>query len=300
MVGAGAIGTGIALLLSQLPVRGRLHIIDKQAFGRENFGTCVMLDRVAWLGESKAAVLAAWLKATTGLNATGEKSFVADASSGEHLPKMAVDLVLNGLDKPQARHDAQLLWPSVLVDGGINAIGVGVVTHRLDRPEGACLRCTFSLPTVDARAAQAAATGLEATSFDSGLDRPLTASDIERADESRRDWLRERMNEGKTLCATISEAHRSLGVDFEHGFAPSVPFVATAAAALVVGQALKALLHPNAELPQRFQMESFFIGPDSSASVLTRASPSCVCVTQRDLIEKVARTRAARTSRCKN
>ncbi|HWT19225.1 MAG TPA: ThiF family adenylyltransferase [Variovorax sp.] len=295
MVGAGAIGNGIALLLSQLAVRGRLHIIDKQDYGRENLGTCTVLDDESWLGTSKAERLAAWLERPDGLRCTPERAWVADARSGKFVRGMSVELVLNGLDDIGARHDAQMLWPSVLVDGGINAVGAAVVVHRLDRPHGACMRCSFRLPVEDERKLQAKATGLSMTSLDSDLGRPLTQQDVSNAEESERAWLSEQLTQGKTVCATISEAQsRLLGMDIEEGFNPSVPFVATVSAALVLTQALKALLYPEAEFTQRFQMESVFIGPESSLGVLTRADPTCECVVHRRLIDRVAAARRLR------
>jgi hypothetical protein len=49
----------------------------------------------------------------------------------------AASLILNGLDDVNARRATQRLWPSVIVDGGINEVGAAVVQHRLDRPESA-------------------------------------------------------------------------------------------------------------------------------------------------------------------
>ena len=110
-----------------------------------------------------------------------------------------------------------------------------------------------------------------------------------------REWLQHQVLLGKTVCSTISEAQsRSLGIELDEGFNPSVPFVATASAALVVTQALKALFYRDAEYTQRFQMESLFIGPEASLGVLTRADPRCQCVTHRAIIEKVASERRTR------
>ena len=292
MVGAGALGNGIALLLSQLAVCGRLHIIDKQVYGPENLGTCTVLDDESWLGTPKAVSLASWLNRPDEMLCTGEQAFVADARSGDFVRAMSVELVLNGLDDVGARHDAQLLWPSVLVDGGISAVGAAVRTHRLDRPNAACMRCSFKLPRVDERELQAKATGLSLQSLGSDLNRPLTEQDVLEADESKRAWLSELLVQGKTVCATISEAQsRALGLDLEKGFSPSVPFVATASATLVVAQALKSFLFPDAEFTQRFQMESVFIGPEASIGVLTCADSRCECVTRRAIIERVASAR---------
>jgi molybdopterin/thiamine biosynthesis adenylyltransferase len=293
IVGAGAIGNGVALLLSQLKLKGRLHIVDKQAYGEENFGTCTLLDGADWLNSSKAECIARWLEQRSDLHVTAEQGLVANARSGAVVSSMVVDLVLNGLDDVAARHDVQMLWPTTLVDGGINAIGAGVVTHRLDHPEGACLRCTFSLPSQDDRELQSKATGLSKASLTTNLDRPLTGADVDQAEEAKRPWLITKLAEGKTICATITEAQseKQLGVELEDGFRPSAPFVATASAALMVAEALKALLYPEAVFSQSFQIANLFLGPTSSVASLRRPSQACECVTQREIIDRLAEKR---------
>lgn len=294
LIGAGAIGNGLVLLLSQLQLRGRLHIIDKQAFGDENLGTCCLLDDIAWLLQPKAEQMAAWLDVRSGLAVTGERAYVEDARAGAHVKGMAVELVLNGLDDVQARHDAQMMWPSIMVDGGINALGAAVVTHRLDRPQGACLRCTFQLPKADERVAQAKVTGLNLESLRGDHGRLLTAQDVDAAAEADRPWLREQLQKGRTICSTIAEgqARAALGVDLAEGFKPSVPFVATASAALVVAQALRSLIFPRDRYVQLFQMANLFLGPDASAGVLTPADTRCECITHRSVINRIAGARA--------
>jgi hypothetical protein len=159
--------------------------------------------------------------------------------------------------------------------------------------------CSFRAPKVDERTLQSRATGLSVESLSIGLNRQLTEQDVLQAHETQRDWLRSQMAQGKTICAAITEAQtRALGMNTVVGFSPSVPFVATASAALVVAQALKALFFPSSEFAQRFQMESLFIGPEASVGVLTHADLSCECVVHRRLIEKVAadRRRAGATA----
>jgi hypothetical protein len=63
LAGAGAIGNGVVHLLTRLPVRGRMFLIDAQAFGPENLGTCLLIGP-ADVGISKAFVLAEHLRAT--------------------------------------------------------------------------------------------------------------------------------------------------------------------------------------------------------------------------------------------
>jgi hypothetical protein len=293
LIGAGAIGNGIALLLSQLNLSGRLHVIDKQDYGTENFGTCVLLDRDDWIGSPKAGCLSDWLQERSAIQASGEQGLIASARSSQLVKSMNVDLVLNGLDEVAARHDAQLLWPSVLIDGGINAIGAGVVTHRLDHPEGACLRCTFSTPSKNEKDAQTAATGLSTQSLASDQGRLLTSADIEEAEESKRPWLRAKLAEGKTLCATITAAQSELqlGIDIEEGFRPSAPFVATASAALMIGEMLKALIYRESKFNQSFQLANVFLGPSSAVASLRKPNATCECVMHRELVMDLAAKR---------
>lgn len=145
-VGAGAIGNGITLLMSQLPFEGRLHIVDNQDYQDENHGTSVLLEKSGWIGNSKAKQLAEWLKLQSNLYVTGDKVSITNALDSKIVKSMSVDLILNGLDKVQARHDTQLAWPSIIIDGGINETGAAVVQHRLDERGLACLICSFKLP----------------------------------------------------------------------------------------------------------------------------------------------------------
>jgi hypothetical protein len=298
LVGAGAIGNGIALLMSQMPFRGRVHVIDKQDFADENLGTCILLSLSNWLKQPKATKLASWLRENSQLNVTGEKALIESAKSGETISKLTIDLVLNGLDDSGARREAQKMWPAILIDGGINEIGAAVVQHRLNAEDLACMLCWFEPPKVDEKVQQSSLTGLDMASL-SNLDRPLTEDDIEMAAEDKRDWLRKNAREGKTVCSIITEAALSakLGVDVDEGFRPSVPFVATAASALVVSEAVKALLFPEEPVVSKFQIDSLFLGPKESSMKL-RMSPlsHCQCVVHRELINQI-RTKRRKPSK---
>ena len=289
LVGAGAIGNGIALLFSQLPLRGRVHIVDKQDYADENLGTCILLELEGWLGHPKATRLATWLHENSNLNVTGEKALIESAKSGPVVSGLAIDLVLNGLDDVDARRDAQSLWPAVIIDGAINEIGAAVVQHRLDQKQLACLKCWFEIQKVDERPLQSRLTGLNISSLtDTG--RLLTENDIAQAAEDKRDSLRERKLDGKTLCSIISEAFLAakLGVDVQEGFKPSAPFVATAAAAMVLAEAVKALVFPETPVVSMFQIASLFLGPEKSAIKLHRLpSASCQCMVHRKTIDQL-------------
>lgn len=297
MLGAGAIGNALALLMSQLPLEGKVHVVDKQAFGPENFGTCCVLDEDSWLSVSKAQNLADWLKEQSGgkLEATGEQARIADLIDAGTLKPKRIDLVINGLDDNQARHDVQRLWPSLLVDGAINSFGAAVVTHRLDLPSWACMQCTFELPHKDALKKQAKATGLGADSLKGDTNRQISDADIDAAAPEIRDALRAGRQAGATLCSMLPGllALQRMGVELDEGFRPSVPFVASAAAALVMAQVLRRLCWPETRFVHEFQIADLFRGFHTSLSLYRRASMSCPCTQRRSMILQLASRRQA-------
>jgi molybdopterin/thiamine biosynthesis adenylyltransferase len=289
LVGAGAIGNGIALLLSQLPLVGRVHIVDKQDYADENLGTCILMKRLGWLNQPKAKRLASWLRENSSLIVTGEKCLIESAKSGEYIANLSVDLILNGLDNVNARRETQGLWPAIIIDGGINEIGAAVVQHRLDQENLACLMCWFGSPKDEERVQQSHLAGLNTDTL-ADIDRPSTEDDIATAAENEREWLRTLPGEGKDNCSVISEATLSsqLGVDVDEGFRPSAPFVAAAAAALVVSEAVKALVFPDTPVVPKFQIASLFLGPeDSSIRLKMLPSASCQCVVHHELISQL-------------
>jgi molybdopterin/thiamine biosynthesis adenylyltransferase len=285
LTGAGAIGNGIALLLAQLRIGGRLHVLDRQRYSDENIGTCMLMEKSGWLEQPKALRLAAWLKQHGVLDVTCDETTVEAAIAENRLDGLNIDLALNGLDDSAARCETQRLWPSVIVDGGINEVGAAVTQYRLNWLDSACLMCWFQASQVDEKALQSRWTGLRRDSLDDA-NRPLSNQDIAGAEESKREWLRARQLEGKTVCSIITEAQLAarLGVAANDGFRPSVPFVASASASLVVAEAVKSLAFPNAPAPSMFQIASLFLGPEHSAAATRLPSQRCQCVVHRSLI----------------
>jgi len=246
----------------------------------------MLVERSGWLGESKAGRMAAWLRENSSLDATGERATIESVVSGSPTNNLTVDLVLNGLDDVNARRAAQGLWPRIMIDGGINEVGAAVIQHRLDRSDLACLMCWFDSPSLDEKTIQSQLTGLSKDSL-ADLGRRLNIADVEMASEDKREALRKSVEEEKTICSVITEATLSaqLGVEAAAGFRPSVPFVATAAAALVVAQAIKALIHPENPVVPKYQIGSLFLGPENSAIELAmHPIDSCPCVAHRGLI----------------
>jgi molybdopterin/thiamine biosynthesis adenylyltransferase len=293
VLGAGAIGNGLVLLLSQLPLHGRVLLMDKQNFGAENYGTCTLLDLAEWIGKPKAKMLANWLRPRSVLEIQDEMSTIETALD-ENVFKHPVNLVINGLDDVAARRAVQKLWPSLLVDGGINSAGAAVVTYSTAHRKFSCLRCNFTDANGDAEALQAKATGLDRSSFEGDPNRLITDEDIGKADESARAWLREQQRTGQTICSTISAGMASrLGLALAKDFRPSVPFVATASAALVIAQVLRNLLWPEQKFIHEFQFSSLFVGASTGVRLGRLASPDCECTKNSKVIDAIIASRCA-------
>lgn len=297
LMGGGAIGNGIVLLGSQLPLRGRLHIVDKQDFAEENLGTCVLTELTGWLTEPKAEKLAAWLRSRSRLEVTGEKALVADALSGHTVRSLLLDLVINGLDNVEARHEAQAVWPSVIVDGGISEVGASAVQNRLDHSDLACLICSYDLPNANLLDRQRRISGLSDGSL-ADQNRKLTDEDLATADPAKRGWLRKLVAQQRTVCSIFSEdGLADLGIGAGEAFRPSAPFVATAAAAMVMAEVTKALVFPEAKFAQWSAMGSVFLGPTSLATVHRGPSPTCHCIVHTRVIESLRCKRRTQSSR---
>lgn len=292
LLGGGAIGNGLALLLSQLPLTGHLLVIDKQDFGDENYGTCTLLNLATWLGQPKAEMLGKWLDERSGLNVSGLKSTIEDALDKNLLEGKQFDLVINGLDDIDARKAVQMLWPRLTVDGAINSAGAAVVTHSMTHRKFACLRCAFDSPKKDHIRAQSDTTGLSRASLQGDPNRKITDEDIAAAAEAARPWLREQQRLGRTICSTMQAAQAAgLGLRLKDDFMPSVPFVATASAALVVAQVLRNLLWPDEKFVHVFQLASLFVGPETQIGVKRLASAECECTRHAGVIDRLLATR---------
>jgi len=292
LLGAGAIGNGLVLLASQLSLNGRMLVMDKQNFGDENYGTCTLLDVQDWLNEPKAIMLAGWLDARSELGVTGLKSTIEDAEETGSLNSRNIDLVINGLDDIDARRAVQALWPRLTVDGAINSAGAAVVTYSLAHRDLACLRCAFDLPKKDLLATQSELTGLSRASLEGDPNRPITDKDIADAAEAARPFLKEQQRLGGTICSTMEAAQAAgLGLKLKSGFRPSVPFVATAAAAFVWAQVFRNLLWPNEPFVHTCQMASLFLGPHTSRRYKRMASTECECSRHASVIDRLVASR---------
>ncbi|MFC4456578.1 ThiF family adenylyltransferase [Deinococcus sonorensis] len=282
ITGAGAIGNGVIALLSDLPLYGRIDIVDRQLFGTENLGTCLLIGP-ADVGQAKAEVLASRLR-----TALVSSDVHAHLSPFEELPFGAGGalpyhrVVVNGLDNVEVRHAVQRqLWPDVVIDGAIGALMCQVSRHPAEG-DVACLQCLFDLPAREALTHQMEATGLSPARL-AQPDEPVTEADLLTAPEHQRPWLASRI--GQPICSVVSEGiTQALSAERQRqGFAPSVPFVACLSACMAVAELVRHLEGRSTPLETRFQFD-VLRGPQSGSMLDQARSGGCMCVQRRAAI----------------
>lgn len=288
LVGFGAIGNGIGAVFRELPLSGRLTVIDRQKFGRENLGTCVLIGPRD-VGREKVDVASELVTSRGALRVLPLGGDVeALVSTLSPVPPM----VLNALDNRDARRAVQTLWADITIDGAIGDFMTQVARHPGDPAiDIACLRCLNapdSGPPADVLAARASGLTLERVR---DADDVVREEDVKRAPLDKRDLLR--ANLGAKICAVTGAAVLAAISDADHaeGFEPSVPFVATMSAAMVVGEAVKTLCGLASPLEPRFQF-SVLTGPALGLDFPEARHADCQCTLRRSLIAQFRRDRA--------
>lgn len=275
LAGGGAIGNGIVWVLQRLPVQGRLAIIDRQTFDDENLGTSILLGP-AEVGLPKATALANQL-ASRSFEAFGVhaelSSYRRDVGSKYPHP----DVALGALDNVDARHELQDFWPPLIIDGAIGDFACQVGRHPWGE-DVACLRCLFLHTPSNSMLVSSRVTGLTAARVADQLT-VVTDEDVVAAPLEKRDWLAARV--GRQVCSVIEEAVAS-GIsshDQPDGFEPSVPFVATMSAAMVVAELVKESMGRRPGLDTRFQFD-LLRGPGGGLELPRSRRSDCVCTTR--------------------
>jgi len=288
LVGAGAIGNGTAHLLSRLPATGTAVIIDKQAYGDENWGTCLRIGD-GDIGHEKAKVLAGALAER--LRVSWHQIDIADIDTklGKEIPYPKI--VINGLDDVDARHKVQQLWPDLVIDGAIGSeFSCQVSCHPWG--EGtACLLCLFRhvRPQERAEAVASRATGLsEAVCADP--EAVITEEHVRAAPEEKRPWLSQRL--GKKICSVTPDAvAQLLSTEAQRsGFAPSVPFVACYSSCMIVTELVRYVTTGKTLPEPRWQMNVLW-GPQRGTDYPEQRRLDCMCVSRAKNIERVRSAR---------
>lgn len=266
-----------------------MAIIDKQSFGRENWGTCLLVGPQDF-GMPKALTAEKWLLGK--LQAKGYHEPVEEFQKRCGRELAYPRLIVSGLDNIPARRSVQDFWPDQIIDGAIGPISCEVTLHPWG-PDLSCMKCDFVEPTVPAELLQMRATGLrpERIADPSAI---ITEEDIEAALPEKREWLRQR--KGKPVCSIVSEGVLALlaGESQEAGFQPSVPFVACLSSCMIVSELVRYVQGWPAVQETGFQFD-VMVGPQHGQSKAHARKRDCMCVTRRRNIELLRNQRSLHT-----
>lgn len=279
LVGVGAIGTGVAMILAALEAGGRLVAVDYQSFAAENRGTYSLGGAAEMATKPPKVDLAAAALSHFDVIPFPNKveELIAAVDSGQ-VPWFP--LVVSGLDTAAARRATQRLWPDRLVDAATGDTMLGLHEHVYG--VGPCMRCFFPEerggPSATERLAEL--TGLAPERLMRGDD-PLTEADLDGLDVEGRARLVQYL--GKPVCG-LAEAF-GLSALAAAGYQPAVPFVSLQAAALAVGRVVAAELGLE-KLPNLVQYDGLF-GPQAATLDDMAVAPECYCQARARTIAKV-------------
>jgi hypothetical protein len=283
IIGNGAIGTAVALVLSELQLGGRVVVCDPERYGPENRGTYSLGgEHEAREQPPKVDVVGAVLSKAgyDVVKVHGKSTELVERVDRKEL--QAPRTAIAGLDTPEARRETQTLWPDHLIDAATGDTGVGL-HHAL--PTGPCLRCFFPERQAgpDPLLQLARETGLPIGRLKRGDD-ALTQEDIAALSPEQREKL------GRFIGRPVCGLADALGLTAAHadGYLPSVPFVSQMAACLAVGRLLAVELGLDVE-NNFFQFDALH-GPvvegDSRNAVAT-----CYCQERQSIVRRVRQLR---------
>lgn len=283
LVGLGAVGSAIALILAEMKAQGRAVLVDRQRYSAENkttysLGTAGDVTSRTW----KTEVAARRLSNIRCKKFNGDVAdFVMEVDRSHYDPP---HLVLSALDSVEARHDVQRLWPDRLIDAATGDTMLGL--HDVAGEGAPCLIC-FLPPRRGASSSLFALsdqTGLDVATLARGDDL-LREEDLESVKSEYGDKLRQHV--GKPICGLAA----ALGLTEvpSNGFQPAIPFVAMQAACLAVGRLIAIQLGLN-DLPNFVQYDAL-IGPQNVTLEKRAAMSGCYCQQRAATIREVRKQR---------
>jgi ThiF family len=284
LVGAGAIGSGTAYLLSRLPVTGGAMVIDKQDYELENWGTCMCIG-MEDVAREKARVLADLLGSK--LEVSWRRVSIEEFRGDLETENTRAAVVLNGLDEVEPRYEVQRLWPDLAIDGAIGSDFSCQVSCHPWGPDIACLLCLFreSPSTKRWDEAMSRDTGLPLEFFASA-DAVITEDHIRTAPPEKRAWLSHHI--GRTWCSITPEEKAEMlsREELAHGFSPSVPFVACFSSCMIVSELVRYVLTGATRQEPRFQLNLLW-GPQRGMDYPQARREVCDCVARSKNIERI-------------
>ena len=279
LMGVGAIGTGIVLLLSELPVEGRLLAADRQRFAAENRGTYSLggiaeVDEKPWKVDLAARTLAHF-DVEPFAGSVAELLRAVDNGTAPWMPT-----VLTALDTPEARREAQRLWSDRIIDGATGDTMLGLVDHRADVDP--CLMCVFPVD-------RSGPSGVDTLAQRLGLpvdvlalgDAPLEQAHLDALSDEQRVALTPHL--GKPICGL---AHTAGLTDLDaDGYMPSISFVSLQAACLAVARLVGT--PPGSSQMANFVQYDALFGPQAATLTTMRRRSDCPCIMRQESIRRV-------------
>jgi hypothetical protein len=281
ILGLGAIGSAVAVILSEINVHGRILLVDNQRFSKENLATYSL--------GTRADVEAKPWKVNLASHILKNYSVTPKKNPAESLPRLIddgllhwPDTVISALDTVESRYAAQLIWPDNVIDPATGDTMVGIRTVNVKQP---CLMCLLSNTSGSRSSVQelATITGLSEETLKGG-DNLLSASDTKGLSPEQKAQLKLYM--GKPICG-LADAFGLTGS--KESYRPSIPFASQQAACLAVGRLIGQKLGIKSQ--DNLIQYDVFRGPENATRLKEKKDPECYCSERADTIEAVRRFR---------
>ncbi|WP_199512175.1 ThiF family adenylyltransferase [Nucisporomicrobium flavum] len=288
LVGAGAIGTAVALILSVLEATGDLTVIDRQIFESPNVITYSLgTDEDAGARLPKVDIVGTALQRMNIRRVHGTvDDFISHIDAGTMpLPHT----VLGAVDNIAARHDLQRIYADLVLDGGTGGRAGTTVSLHEALPTGPCMRCYFPTnnATVTAEQRLHQATGLPLARIAQG-DQALTEDDLRGLPRQGRRLLEQHL--GKPVCG-LGRVMNLTTVNGDNSYQPSAAFVAQQAASLMVGALIARAHNEDSNVRMRQIEYDTLYGPQLDMIDDRRPRSDCYCQTSQDVIRAVRNER---------
>lgn len=287
LVGAGAIGTAVALILRELETSGTLTVVDPQVFEGPNVTTYSLGNRHdAEQALEKARLLQRELPLIDVEPLRGTARDFINAIDAGNAPMPAI--VLGAVDSIEARHEIAALHAALTLDGSTGGRTGTTLSLAEALPTGPCLRCYYPGAFPNGTSVEqklATTTGLSLERIARG-DEPLTAAELAALPTAKRAVLVPHV--GKPVCGLARSLGLTGAVD---DYQPSAAFVAQQAAALVVGALIRRSINELARMHD-VEYDAMF-GPHQQMVEPRLAKTSCRCQVDADVIAAVRARRYA-------
>lgn len=283
LLGCGAIGTAIAVIVGGLRIGGALTVVDPETFDDPNVFTYSLGTLADAEQDTPKTALVA--RALPTLDVTPCTGTALDwiAQLGERTGSPWPTTVLSGVDSVEARHEIARLHADRTFDGSTGGPHGTTLSLSEARFDGPCLRCYYpSLPppAISAEVLLAEQTGLPLERVARGDE--LTAADVAALSPGQRERLTPYVN--KPICGLA----RALEIGGRATFRPSAVFVAQQAAVLVVGGLLRSADDaPGRTDATRYVQFDALIGPREGHTDTRKPSAGCLCQRDAQLIRQV-------------